>query len=295
LECKLHDTCFIQQFTDRDPSPNARDFTCGPLSYDGHKGTDFALPTLAEMVNGVTVLAAAAGTVRATRDGMADVATNAPNAPDITNRDCGNAVVITHEDGWETQYCHLKRGTVSVDKGQNVAAGTPLGQVGLSGNTEFPHLHLGLRQNGHVIDPFSPGDITTCGTETPGLWAPALPVQPGGLIGAGFGTEIPSFEAVKSGIAPTTSLPASAPALVLWAHVFGTRPGDRIAFDLIGPGGEILSETVTLTKTQARAMRAVGKRLRGPNWLLGRYSGTAAYLRGTTILGTKTFNFDISP
>jgi len=145
VDCTLNETCFIQQFTDRDPSPKATDYTCGPLSYDGHKGTDFAVPTLRDMENGVTVLAASPGTIRATRDGMPDIASNAPNAPDITNQDCGNAVVITHAGGWETQYCHLKRGSVVVTRGQTVSAGTPVGQIGLSGNTEFPHLHLSPR------------------------------------------------------------------------------------------------------------------------------------------------------
>jgi len=92
----LEKTCFIQQYTNRGPSLKAADFTCGPLSYDGHKSTDFALPTLADRENGVTVTAAATGVVRAIRDGMADIAAN---APDITNRDCGNAVVLSHDGG----------------------------------------------------------------------------------------------------------------------------------------------------------------------------------------------------
>ena len=58
LDCTLGDTCFIQQFVDQDPSPAARDFTCGSLTYDGHKGTDIALVDLADQAKGVNVLAA---------------------------------------------------------------------------------------------------------------------------------------------------------------------------------------------------------------------------------------------
>jgi hypothetical protein len=180
------------------------------------------------MENGVTVLAASPGTIRATRDGMPDIASNAPNAPDITNQDCGNAVVITHAGGWETQYCHLKRGSVVVTRGQTVSAGTPVGQIGLSGNTEFPHLHLSLRQNGEVIDPFSPGPTTSCNTPDPGLWSPPLPYQPGGLIGAGFAADVPSFGANKAGTASNSALPRTAPTLVIWAHIFGPRAGDTL-------------------------------------------------------------------
>jgi hypothetical protein len=288
VDCTLTESCFIQQYTDRDPTPAARDFNCGPLSYDGHKGTDFALPALSDMERGVSVLAAASGTVRATRDGMVDIAANAPNAPDITDRDCGNAVVITHEDGWETQYCHMKLGSIAVQQGETIAAGIRLGDIGLSGNTEFPHLHLSLRKNGAVVDPFSPNATETCGEAAPSLWSPALPFQPGGLIEIGLTQEVPSFDDVKSGRARNEALPLLAPALVLWAHVFGTRPADEILFSLTGPDGEVLRETVAMTKIQARAMRAIGKRLRAPNWPPGPYNATVTYMRNGEALSQKT-------
>ena len=58
VSCSLGDTCFIQQFVDHAAGPDARDYTCGALSYDGHKGTDFGLPNLRQMAAGVDVLAA---------------------------------------------------------------------------------------------------------------------------------------------------------------------------------------------------------------------------------------------
>ena len=70
VDCTLGETCYIQQYVDHDPGPGARDFTCQGLSYDGHKGTDIALPTLAAMAQGVRVRAAAPGVVRARRDGV---------------------------------------------------------------------------------------------------------------------------------------------------------------------------------------------------------------------------------
>ena len=62
----------MQNHVDTDPGPDARDFTCGPLSYDGHRGTDFRVATLADMWAGFRALAAALGRVVAVRDGMAD-------------------------------------------------------------------------------------------------------------------------------------------------------------------------------------------------------------------------------
>ncbi|MFZ9199919.1 MAG: M23 family peptidase, partial [Paracoccaceae bacterium] len=94
--CTLGQDCYIQQYHDHDPGSEATDYTCGPLSYDGHDGTDIALPTRADMAAGVAVLAAAAGVVKGLRDGVADA------APFPTGQDCGNGVVIDHGNGWET-------------------------------------------------------------------------------------------------------------------------------------------------------------------------------------------------
>ena len=53
VDCTLGESCFIQNYVDQDPGPRAQDFTCGPLTYDGHKGTDFALPSTEIMAQGV--------------------------------------------------------------------------------------------------------------------------------------------------------------------------------------------------------------------------------------------------
>ena len=61
IDCDLGRDCFIQQYKDRDPGDGARDYTCNGLSYDGHSGTDFALPTRRDIARDVPVVAAAPG------------------------------------------------------------------------------------------------------------------------------------------------------------------------------------------------------------------------------------------
>jgi len=265
----------------RDPGPGAVDFACGPLSYDGHDGTDFAVPSLRRMQAGVSVLAVADGTVRAIRDGMPDTRYDPSLANQIAGRECGNGVLVDHADGWQTQYCHLKSGSVRVRPGQNIARGSALGQIGMSGQAQFPHVHLSVRKNTETVDPFHPDTKAACGTEpTDTMWSEPVPYSAGGLIAAGFSASIPSFSAIRSGDSAAAELPVSADALVLWAFVFGARDGDRLVFRDVGPSGEFLDETVGLTRTQAQLFRAVGRRRRAPEWPPGTYRGTASLIRG---------------
>lgn len=296
IDCTLGETCYIQQYVDRDPGPGAQDFTCGPLSYDGHKGTDFALPTLDEMEAGVNVLAAAAGTVAAIRDEMPDILSSAPNAPDIAGRECGNGVLIRHEEGWVTQYCHMKRGSVVVRPGDAVAAGDVLGQVGLSGQTEFPHVHLELRHDDQVVDPFAPAaEAPACGTapETT-IWQSSIYYRPGGLIEIGLASGVPAYDAIKAGLDPVTALPADAPALVVWGFAYGGRAGDRVQMLITGPQGKVSAHEAVLEGNQAQFFRASGRRTPDGGWPTGTYAGLVRLLRGGVEIDTRAIQIQIT-
>lgn len=279
VACDLSQDCYIQQYVDHDTSAGWRDFTCSGLSYDGHKGTDFAVKTLSQMREGVRVISAAPGTVISLRDGMPDTGFTPETAEAIKGRECGNGVVIRHEGGWETQYCHLRKGTVTVSQGQEVAAGTTLGLIGLSGRTEFPHVHLSVRRGRNVVDPFDPDGTITC--NSPGdssLWEERPVYQPGGILDVGFADALPSFDAVKDGSAHRDDLGVSAPALVVYGFTFGTRAKDSMSLSITGPAGTVIERTVTLDRSQARAFRAIGKRARR-DWPAGRYTATAELMR----------------
>jgi murein DD-endopeptidase MepM/ murein hydrolase activator NlpD len=58
----------------------------------------------------------------------------------------GNKIVVEHEDGTETWYCHLSAINVSV--GDAVSNATVIGLVGATGNVTGDHLHLELRRAG---------------------------------------------------------------------------------------------------------------------------------------------------
>lgn len=296
LDCTPGQDCFVQNYVDRDPGPGAVDFLCGPLTYDGHKGTDIRLASRAAMLAGVTARAAAPGRVVAVRDGMADGDYLAGRAAAIEGRECGNGAVIDHGDGWVTQYCHMKRGSLLVKPGQRVARGAPIGQVGLSGKTEFPHLHIAVRKDGAIVDPFDP-DGGRCGTPAERtLWADALPYVPGGLLSVGAGGAVPDYEAVRTGTAEPAervTLSADAPALVGWGFAFGVRKGDRMVFSIDGPQGAVFRHEAVLDKDQAQAYRAAGRRAPAGGWPPGAYRVSVELLRGGESLGRKEITVEV--
>ncbi|PYG00120.1 Peptidase family M23 [Georgenia satyanarayanai] len=54
----------------------------------------------------------------------------------------GNHVVVRHEDGTVAVYAHLRRDSPRVREGEAVRAGQVLAEVGNTGNTSEPHLHV---------------------------------------------------------------------------------------------------------------------------------------------------------
>lgn len=293
LDCTLEETCFIQHFMDHDPSENATDFTCGPLTYDGHKGTDFALNSLALQAAGVDVFAAAAGTVMGVRNDMDDILQLGADAPDVSDRECGNGVVLKHDDGYETQYCHMAKGSITVASGQTVQAGDVLGRVGLSGDTQFPHLHISVRKDGAEIDPFDTDGAQVCDDTHPILWADPIATPEGGIINVGISEGIPEFDAVKNGTADT-GVASDGAGFVAWAHLFGTQQGDTLSFQMMGPNGEAFASEETLERTQDRAFRAAGKRTPPAGWPAGSYTLIVTQTRAGDTLDTITQSFEIN-
>lgn len=92
---------------------------------------------------GLDVLAPAAGRVVAVADGMAD------NVPGETNtvQVLGNHVIIDHGEEEYSFLAHLQMGSVAVEAGDPVEAGTVVGRCGNSGNSSEPHLHYHLQNS----------------------------------------------------------------------------------------------------------------------------------------------------
>ena len=284
LACTIQKTCWVANYIDVDSSRGARDFRCKSRTYDRHDGVDFAIRDRGVMTKGVPVLASAAGVVKNVRDGMTDVAIGDANSRShIQGRECGNGVVIDHAGGWQTQYCHLRQGSVRVKPGERVAAGASIGLVGLSGQTEFPHLHLAVRHNGGIVDPFTARPMQAgCGKDAQPMWRNDLNLgyETVALYNAGFAAGTPDLDAIRNGDRTDGPFPVNAPALVLWVDMLGVEVGDQLRFHLTDPPGQaILEREQQIEKTQARRFVYVGKRRTSNAWAAGTYTGEVTHTR----------------
>lgn len=285
LDCAMGVDCFIQNHFDHVPGKEAADCTCGPLVYDGHDGVDLRALTMTQMREGVDVLASAPGIVVGVRNSMEDILVDDIGRDALDGRDAGNRVRIDHGDGWITQYSHMMKGSVIVAVGDTVNVGQVLGKMGLSGNTQFPHVHLGVSHDGIDIDPFAGTlEAYVCGDPIEPLWSPQALAQldyvAGGLLQAGFADESADYRAAREGTYNDFVLHEDTGALVFWSEFFGLLEGDQIRFELVFPDNfDTITNTVAMDRNRAAQFNFVGRRVPEAGWPQGTYVGMVSVLR----------------
>ena len=287
IECDIGKDCFIQNYVDHANGPAYKDYTCGSLSYNDHKGTDFRLINLKQMRKGVTVIAAAPGVVKGIRTTMPDQAVTEETRAILENRECGNGVLLFHEGEWQTQYCHMRQDSIVVQPGDKVEAGQPLGKVGLSGLTEFPHLHFMVRNGDVVIDPFTAGKMESpCITKEqgPSLWnaetLEKLAYVPTAILDMGFTPEVPNAEGVQEGQFNEVTIDKTSKTVLFWTEVIGLQPGDQAIIKIVSPEGIILViHDDKFEKSRARQFTYIGKKRGDDLWMPGSYTGHYTLIR----------------
>lgn len=303
LSCKPGTNCFVQNYVDRDLSGKAADYACGQQTYDGHKGTDIRILDVAAMKKGVRVVAAAPGRVKALRDGVADVSIRDQGETHVTGRECGNGVVVEHGDGWVTQYCHMKKDSLRVKVGQQIRTGTILGDVGLSGMTEFSHLHFEVRHGQAIIDPFSAESTSTsrsrnCKPPRASLWnaktRDALQYRPVTLLSAGFTDDAPTTKSIER--AEPEKPTSVSPAILAWVRVIGVRAGDVETIKVTDPLNQDFATNgpSSLEKSKAQWLSYAGRKRTGPSWPLGNYLAHYTLKRNGRTLIDREFSFSLA-
>ncbi len=98
-------------------------------TYGFHSGLDMAAP------EGTPIRAAFAGTVTKAAESAAR----------------GKYLILTHNNGLQTIYCHCS--AVLAQEGANINGGEVIAEVGSTGQTTGPHLHLEVLLDGMRYDP----------------------------------------------------------------------------------------------------------------------------------------------
>jgi peptidase M23-like protein/type IX secretion system substrate protein len=157
---------FIANYVDQDATAGIKDYNCGTVTYDGHRGTDIAThpyPFYKMDHDQVNDIAAAPGTIIDKSDGYFD-----RNC--AMSSDTANYIIIQHADGSCALYWHMKKFSLTTKTvGMTVATGEFLGVAGSSGSSTDPHLHFevwGTTLSSSLKDPFT----GTCNLLNPTSW-----------------------------------------------------------------------------------------------------------------------------
>jgi hypothetical protein len=106
------------------------------------------------VIFGRQVIAPCAGQIIAAIDGLPDM-----QVPQVDRAHlAGNHVILRCADA-DILLGHFRRGSVHVHIGQRLATGDAIAQVGNSGNTSEPHLHINAQLPGTLTAPFAGAPI----------------------------------------------------------------------------------------------------------------------------------------
>lgn len=106
------------------------------------------------VIFGRPVIAPCDGKVMVAIDGLPDM-----QVPQVDRDHLAGNHVILHCAGADILLGHFREGSVRVKAGQTLAVGDAIAQVGNSGNSSEPHLHINAQEPGTAAAPFSGAPI----------------------------------------------------------------------------------------------------------------------------------------
>lgn len=113
------------------------------LNWFGNRADGIAPQALSSYkIFGAKLYSPCQGNILKVRDSLPD---NPPGNPDAEHPE-GNYIVLKCAEA-DIFMAHLKQGSIKVAQGEVVTVGQPLAEIGNSGNTLEPHLHIGATKN----------------------------------------------------------------------------------------------------------------------------------------------------
>jgi murein DD-endopeptidase MepM/ murein hydrolase activator NlpD len=189
---------------------------------------------------------------------------------------------------------------VQVKPGAAISRGTVLGEVGLSGFTEFAHLHFEVRHGDTVIDPFTGkglGEATgeACGTTQGALWdGPTLATlarKPAAFLVGGFAGDAVDLRTLE--LAPPSPPTATSQALLAYVRILGVQAGDIETLSIVGPDAAAFGTKgpVALTSPKVQWLSYLGRKRGGEPWQSGDYRARYRLERNGRVLINEEFSF----
>ena len=252
-----------------------RDHRCGVRSYENRRGTDIAPHSPDDPP--FQVLAAAAGVVAGVRDGLDDSGDSSRQGVE-----CGNGVHIDHGGGWATQYCHLRRNSVTVNLGARVEPGHVLRVIGSCGQSVTPHPHFQVERDGTPVDPFTggrasrPAHCDAAGPLAGSLWRdPAqqglATYEPVVIYRAGLATGRTETARAHYEDYPTEAT-VTGGAMVGYVVLLGATGGTTVDTIITGPNGAVVFEnSAQVPQTFARYFTFAATPRPRSSWPAGAY------------------------
>ncbi|WP_069165992.1 M23 family metallopeptidase [Nocardia altamirensis] len=117
-----------------------------PLAPGTYTVTSHFGPRWGKSHNGMDLAAPAGTPIYAVTDGVVVQASDKGDG-------YGQLVRIRSADGTETLYAHQLAGSIKVNVGEQITAGTVIGAVGSTGDSTGPHLHYEVRRGGKAVNP----------------------------------------------------------------------------------------------------------------------------------------------
>jgi hypothetical protein len=282
LNCKLGVNCWISDLQSHLLQKNKNkevDFLCKSKTYPGNIGTAFATRRNDHMNNSVEVISPINGRVKSVKDGINDISINEIDRQSPVSDKCGNFVILVQDD-FEIELCHLKKNSITVKVNDEVKVGQNIGQVGLSGATEYPHLHVNLRKikanKKYVeVDPFY-GEQKECGLTPKSLWTNPQQMEKqaaktGIIYNYGFAFNEIVAEEVRLWQKNNVTQPPTPNSIIGFVDIFSVNAGDKISLKIVDEmGKELASKTKEFNQYQNRYFIYVSKPLNGQK-LRGQY------------------------
>ena len=151
----------------------------------------------------------------------------------------------------------MAKGSIAVKYGDKVTVGQVLGDVGMSGLTEYPHLHFVVRRGGKVIDPFADGRAPgACNGNAENQWHESVRAQlaysPRTILNFGFTSDSVTTESVESGATSQRQPTMNSEAIVAFVRTIGLKAGDVQILTLRDPAGKVLAENRPVRSKETR-------------------------------------------